>query len=154
MELGPCYFRGICGLSKSSHREGETSFYTVNVTNYCPTLQVRHINNSCPLVLWFFSLYLSLAVRAARASHANSCLPYTVGDDPPSVPRPTWSPVNHPLPTFHNFLSQGRQPGPRPGAESVQQVSPPLRDAHTFSSWIKKQRGSPGDRHPGHRSWR
>lgn len=52
VELGPCHFRGICGLSKSSHREGETSFYTVNVTNYCPALQVRYINNSCPLVLW------------------------------------------------------------------------------------------------------
>ncbi|XP_056913419.1 uncharacterized protein LOC130539234 isoform X1 [Takifugu flavidus] len=39
VELGPCHFRGICGLSKSSHREGETSFYTVNVTNYCPALQ-------------------------------------------------------------------------------------------------------------------
>lgn len=40
VELGPCYFHGICGLSKPPQREGETS-YTVNVTNYCPALEVR-----------------------------------------------------------------------------------------------------------------
>lgn len=43
VELGPCYFHGVCGLLKSSQREGETSSYTVNVTNYCPALQVRDI---------------------------------------------------------------------------------------------------------------
>lgn len=41
VELGPCYFHGICGLSKSLQREGETASYTVNVTNYCPALEVR-----------------------------------------------------------------------------------------------------------------
>lgn len=44
VELGPCHFHGICGLLQSSQREGETSSYTVNVTNYCPALKVRNLS--------------------------------------------------------------------------------------------------------------
>lgn len=43
LELGHCYFRGNLEKSKSSEKETERSqsSYAVNVTNYCPALQVR-----------------------------------------------------------------------------------------------------------------
>ncbi len=41
LELGHCYFRGNVGKTKASHTEEEQYSYTVNVTNYCPALQVR-----------------------------------------------------------------------------------------------------------------
>lgn len=39
LELGRCYFKG--NLVKTKETEGDQSSYTVNVTNYCPALQVR-----------------------------------------------------------------------------------------------------------------
>lgn len=41
LELGCCYFRSNLGKTKASQREEERISYTVNVTNYCPALQVR-----------------------------------------------------------------------------------------------------------------
>lgn len=41
LELGRCYFRSHLGKTKASQREEERISYTVNVTNYCPALQVR-----------------------------------------------------------------------------------------------------------------
>lgn len=40
LELGRCYFRGNLGKTKASQTEEEQSSYIVNVTNYCPALQV------------------------------------------------------------------------------------------------------------------
>lgn len=40
LELGGCYFRGNLGKTKASQKGEEHSSYTVNVTNYCPALQV------------------------------------------------------------------------------------------------------------------
>lgn len=40
LELGRCYFRGNLGKTTASQTE-EQSSYAVNVTNYCPALQVR-----------------------------------------------------------------------------------------------------------------
>lgn len=40
LELGGCYFRGNMGKTKASLKGEEPSSYTVNVTNYCPALQV------------------------------------------------------------------------------------------------------------------
>lgn len=41
LELGRCFFRGRVGKTKSPQREEERSSYVVNVTNFCPALQVR-----------------------------------------------------------------------------------------------------------------
>ena len=41
LELGRCYFRGHLGKSEAPQTEGEQASYAVNVTNYCPALQVR-----------------------------------------------------------------------------------------------------------------
>lgn len=40
LELGPCSFRGRLGKAESSRRDEEWSSYVVNVTNFCPVLQV------------------------------------------------------------------------------------------------------------------
>ncbi|XP_047445376.1 uncharacterized protein LOC125010660 [Mugil cephalus] len=39
LEIGHCYFHGNLGKIKASQAEAEQSTYTVNVTNYCPSLQ-------------------------------------------------------------------------------------------------------------------
>lgn len=41
LELGRCFFRGRLGKTKSPQREEERSSYVVNVTNFCPALQVQ-----------------------------------------------------------------------------------------------------------------
>lgn len=41
LELGRCFFKGRLGKTKSSLREEERSSYILNVTNFCPALQVQ-----------------------------------------------------------------------------------------------------------------
>lgn len=40
LELGRCYFRASLGKTLSSQTDEERPSYSVNVTNYCPALQV------------------------------------------------------------------------------------------------------------------
>lgn len=40
LQLGPCSFRGRLGKAESPQRDEERSSYVVNVTNFCPALQV------------------------------------------------------------------------------------------------------------------
>lgn len=40
-ELGQCYFRANLEKSTSTETDRSQSSYAVNVTNYCPSLQVR-----------------------------------------------------------------------------------------------------------------
>lgn len=47
LELGHCYFRVNMGETKSSEKERNQSSYAVNMTNYCPALQVRKLRNVC-----------------------------------------------------------------------------------------------------------
>lgn len=50
LELGRCYFRGELGKTKET--EGDESTYAVNVTNYCPALQVRKPLGFVKYSLW------------------------------------------------------------------------------------------------------
>ncbi len=52
LELGRCYFRGNLGKTQASQTQEEQSYYTVNVTNYCPALQVRKPISSVLYYLW------------------------------------------------------------------------------------------------------
>lgn len=49
LELGRCYFRGNLGKTKAAPTEEEQSSYAVNVTHYCPALQVRNLLALCSI---------------------------------------------------------------------------------------------------------
>lgn len=75
------------------------------------------------------------------------------GNIPPSVPRSSCPPVSHPQPSYHHLLTEGRQPGPLSGPESVQRTPARLWDTYTLLSRAEKQRRTPGDHCRGHRPW-